>query len=253
MKDFTIVAKYTAKEMLKRKSFLISNLIIILIIIVGFNIPNIINNIKGDNGDESLKNILIIDSSNIYGQALDILNQPEYDNKFQITHENISKEQIKDKIDNNEIESAIVISLDNGNVKLDYVVDSLGIGGSNEECVNILANIYKNIKLANMGFSAEEIVEFNNPVITTVTELKEGSSGSMLFVAMMLSIVLFYAIYFCAYQVSSSITTEKTSKIMETLVTSTTPKTIVLGKTAGIGIVRIVTSYNNYSCSFYII
>lgn len=31
----------------------------------------------------------------------------------------------------------------------------------------------------------------------------------------------FYAIYFCAYQVSSSITTEKTSKIMETLVTST--------------------------------
>ena len=46
MKDFTIVAKFTAKEMLKRKSFLISNLIIILIIIVGFNIPNIINNIK---------------------------------------------------------------------------------------------------------------------------------------------------------------------------------------------------------------
>lgn len=253
MKDFKIVAKFTAKEMLKRKSFFISNLIIILIIIVGFNIPNIINNIKGDNSDEFLENILIIDSSNIYGEALDVLSQAENDNKFQITHENISKEQIKEKIDNNEIESAIVISLDNGNVKLDYVVDSLGMGSSNEEAINMLTNMYKNIKLANMGVSAEEIVEFNNPVITTVTELKEGSSGSMLFVAMMLSIVLFYAIYFCAYQVSSSITTEKTSKIMETLVTSTTPKTIVLGKTAGIGIVRIITSYNNYSCSFYII
>ncbi len=253
MKDFTIVAKFTAKEMLKRKSFLISNLIIILIIIVGFNIPNIINNIKGNNSEESSENILIIDSSNVYGEMLDVLNQTGNDNKFQITHEDISKEQIKEKIDNNEIESAVVISWENGNVKLDYIVDSLGIGGSNEEFINMLTDMYKNIKLANMGLSADKIVEFNNPVITTVTELKEGSSGSMLFVAMMLSIVLFYAIYFCAYQVSSSITTEKTSKIMETLVTSTTPKTIVLGKTAGIGLVRIITSYNNYNCSFYII
>ena len=57
---------------------------------------------------------------------------------------------------------------------------------------------------------------------------------------MMLSMVLFYAIYFCAYQVSSSITTEKTSKIMETLVTSTTPRTIVVGKTIGIGLVGLI-------------
>lgn len=57
---------------------------------------------------------------------------------------------------------------------------------------------------------------------------------------MLLSIVLFYAIYFCAYQVSSSITTEKTSKIIETLVTSTAPRTIVLGKTIGIGVVGLL-------------
>ena len=57
---------------------------------------------------------------------------------------------------------------------------------------------------------------------------------------MMMSLVLFYAIYFCAYQVSSSITTEKTSKIMETLVTSTSPRTIVLGKTVGIGLVGLL-------------
>ena len=57
---------------------------------------------------------------------------------------------------------------------------------------------------------------------------------------MILSLILFYAIDFCAYQVSTSITTEKTSKIIETLVTSTKPKTIVLGKTLGIGIVGFI-------------
>lgn len=91
-----------------------------------------------------------------------------------------------------------------------------------------------------MGFSKEQIAEFNEPIITTITELDGETSGQMIFVTMMLCIVLFYAIYFCAYQVSSSITTEKTSKIMETLVTSTKPSTIVLGKTAGIGSVGLM-------------
>ena len=67
----------------------------------------------------------------------------------------------------------------------------------------------------------------------------EEASGNV-YAMMLLSLVLFYAIYFCAYQVSSSITTEKTSKIIETLVTSTSPKTIVLGKTLGIGIVGLL-------------
>lgn len=90
-----------------------------------------------------------------------------------------------------------------------------------------------------MGISPEQIITINEPIQMEVTETKEGSSGGMLFAMMMLCIVLFYAIYFCAYQVSASITTEKTSKIMETLVTSTTPRTIVLGKTLGIGLVGL--------------
>ena len=43
MKDLWIVASYTIKDMLKKKTFLVSNLVILLIIIVGFNIPNIMN------------------------------------------------------------------------------------------------------------------------------------------------------------------------------------------------------------------
>ena len=54
---------------------------------------------------------------------------------------------------------------------------------------------------------------------------------------MLSSLVLFYAVYFCAFQVSSSITTEKTSKIIETLVTSTNPTNIIIGKTLGVGII----------------
>ena len=73
-----------------------------------------------------------------------------------------------------------------------------------------------------------------------ITQAEENKTGNNILPMMLLSIVLFYAIYFFAYQVSSSITTEKTSKIIETLVTSTSPKTIVLGKTLGIGLAGVM-------------
>ena len=74
----------------------------------------------------------------------------------------------------------------------------------------------------------------------SLEQTSEKKAEGNVLVIMLLSIVLFYAIYFCAYQVSSSITTEKTSKIMETLVTSTSPRTIILGKTLGIGLIGLV-------------
>ena len=46
MRDILTVMKFTIKDMVKRKSFIISMIIILVLIIVGFNIPNIINSIK---------------------------------------------------------------------------------------------------------------------------------------------------------------------------------------------------------------
>ena len=64
MKDLWIVASYTIKEMLKKKTFLISNLILIIIMIIGFNVPNFLNAIKDDSKGNGSK-MLIIDSQDI--------------------------------------------------------------------------------------------------------------------------------------------------------------------------------------------
>ena len=57
---------------------------------------------------------------------------------------------------------------------------------------------------------------------------------------MISSFILFFAIYFYGYSVSTSVSSEKTSRVMETLVTSTTPTKIVVGKTIAMGIVGLV-------------
>lgn len=243
MRDLITVAKFTGLEMVKRKSFLISNLIILLLIVIAFNIPNVMNALKGEESENADKTeIMVVDLENVFGEAIitslnEIEDSPYH---FVVKSEEIDREQINQKIENKELDGVIFIKSNGENVEIEYVVESLGMYGYSEGIGAMFSETYRGIKLANSGLTTDEIIKINEPVNMTVTELKEGSSGGTLFFAMMLCIVLFYAIYFCAYQVSSSITIEKTSKIMETLVTSTKPRTIVLGKTIGIGLVGLL-------------
>ena len=69
MKDLFTVMEFTIKETIKRKSFIISMLIIIGIIIIGFNVPNIIEAFSKSSDDEKAK-ILIVDEENIFGKEL---------------------------------------------------------------------------------------------------------------------------------------------------------------------------------------
>ena len=59
MKDLITVIKFTMKDMAKRKSFIISTIIILVLIVIGFNVPNIIKSINGENSKDKL---LIVDN-----------------------------------------------------------------------------------------------------------------------------------------------------------------------------------------------
>ena len=238
MKDLKTVILFTMKDMLKRKSFIVSTIIILVLIVIGFNIPNLIKSTQGENLGER---ILIIDKDNVFENSLELLKQSEIGYSVDIKNEEIKYEQIKEKIENKDCDSIILIDKKNEGIDIKYIVKSTTMMEAvPEDLINTLTSIYSNLQISKLNLSDEELnsITPNFNFILEQTD-EEEASGNIL-VMMLLSIVLFYAIHFCASQVSSSITTEKTSKIIETLVTSTTPKTIVLGKTIGIGIVGIL-------------
>ncbi len=241
MRDLITVANYTIKEMIKRKSFIISNIIILLIIVVGFNVPNILDSIKGDDTENLGDNIvLVVDENNIFDGNLETLNQMELGTNFKIQTEKITNEEIKQKIDDKEIFASIILKKENDVININYVIDSIAMNELPQYVIEALSKIYTNMQIGKLGLTTEQLASLNTGFNVEVIETNENPASGNIFAIMLLSMVLFYAIYFCAYQVSSSITTEKTSKIMETLVTSTTPRTIVLGKTIGIGIVGLL-------------
>ena len=108
------------------------------------------------------------------------------------------------------------------------------------DVINAIQLTYQNMQLSKLGIPEDKLPMLNTGNNIQVVSLSSDESSGNIFIMMILSIVLFYAIYFYAYQVSTAITVEKTSRIIETLVTSTSPKIIVLGKTIGIGIVGII-------------
>ena len=236
MKDILTVMKFTIKDMVKRKSFIISTLIILILIVIGFNVPNIIKSISGeDTGDK----LLIVDNEDIFEGSLEMLKQADLGTEVEI--EKATFEEIKTKIENEEIENAIMIERQENNVKIRYIVkDMTMMEEVPETIVNAINTLYTNVQINKLGLSPEQIQSITPNFEFSLEQTQEEKANGNIFAMMLMSIVLFYAIYFCAYQVSSSITTEKTSKIMETLVTSTSPKTIVLGKTIGIGLVGLL-------------
>ncbi|MGN1298948.1 MAG: ABC transporter permease [Candidatus Scatovivens sp.] len=236
MKDLKTVICFTIKDMVKRKSFIISTLIILILIIIGFNIPNIIKSIQGENLGTKL---LVVDSENIFEGSLETLKNIESNYEVEVK-DNLNYEQVKEKIDKEEYEEAIFIEKQDETINIKYIIKNANmIESVPDELINSINNIYTNLQISKLNLTVEQLQSITPNFNFALEQTDEQKASGNVFAMMLLSIVLFYAIYFCAYQVSSSITTEKTSKIIETLVTSTKPSTIVLGKTIGIGLVGL--------------
>lgn len=234
MSDIFTVMKFTMIDMLKRKSFIVSTIIILLLIIVGFNVPNLI---KAFSNDDGLEHMIISDKYNLYEGSLNTLKDLK---NYDFTIGTYSLDEIKDIIKNDEkMDSGIYIEESENGVKLTYIVKSAVFKSApNEDFVDAITSLYKNIQINKLNLTPAEMARINPVFDYNTIQTDEEAKGNVL-AMMLMSVVLFYAVYFCAYQVSSSITTEKTSKIIETLVTSTSPKNIVLGKTFGIGLVGL--------------
>lgn len=243
MKDLFLVASYTFKDLVKRKAFIISNIIILIMVVIGFNVPNIIKMFKGENENFGESKIAIVDKENLLEGSLNSLKQIEKELGYiiEIPEENVTIDQIKEQIKQEEIDSALVIEKTENGININYLVKSIGMTSMKpENLITAIEESYKNVQISKLNVSEEQMLKINMPFTIAMNQVDENEVQGNVFAMMLLSIVLFYAIYFYAYQVSTSITTEKTSKIIETLVTSTSPRTIVIGKTIGIGLAGLL-------------
>ena len=157
MKNLWTVAEFTIKDMVKRKSFIISMIVILVIIVIGFNVPRIMKMIQGDSNWNS--KILIIDEEDIFEGNISYLDTMNLGYEFKIAEEKLTDEDIKNKIEDEEADICIRFSKENGTVTMEYIVKSaaMDFGEVPQDIINAFANLYSNIQVSKLNLSEEEL------------------------------------------------------------------------------------------------
>ncbi|MCB2294687.1 ABC transporter permease [Clostridium algoriphilum] len=247
MKGFFTVLGYTFKENSRKKTFIISTIITLILTVVIVSLPAIIksfdndNKIKTEQTSSNYKNkgvIFVVDSKDIVKGNLNKLGSsfPQYKFKSE-TPSNIKL--LKDKVKNTENNALLIFDEKNGVPTFNYIVKQSGSGLDPAQLSQFTKSIFVTdlLKKANVSDDISQMLQ--SDVTFNVSELGKGKVSSSIS-SMAISMLLFFSIYYYGYGVAMSIASEKTSRVMELLVTSTKPSIIILGKSAAMGLLGLV-------------
>lgn len=249
MKEFLIVLGYTFKENSRKKSFVISTIITLLLTIVIISLPAIIksfdNNGKNSNvqtnqtkQQEKQGIIFIVDANGLLNGNLNKISNTfsQYEFKPQPS-DNI--DNLKERVNKEKNTALIVINEKDGIPTFDYFIKKFGSGLEPDAISRALKSIFVKDLLSNARVPDKIVTIAMSDISYNVKELGKGMMNSYIS-SIMICFLLFFSIYYYGYGVSMSVVSEKTSRVMELLVTSTKPSKIVLGKSAAMGLLGLI-------------
>ncbi len=251
------VFRFTFIQTLKAKSFIVSTIVVsailVLLVLAANFLPMLAMNDTADAVDSSadvskISTVYYHDESGIEPKA-DFSTLPEP----RPTFVEVSAEQYDEKIVSLKASTAAEVAVyitapsENGNISMLLSRPESDEIIQNGECRTLLANmadVLNKSKLLSLGVSEDDIALAEGYIKQDVTiageaPVSEFESIIKTMLPMMTSIILFMFIFVYGQMVAQAIATEKTSKVMELLLTSIKPLAVIIGKVLAIGCVAL--------------
>ena len=251
------VFRFTFIQTLKAKSFIVSTIVVsailVLLVLAANFLPMLAMNDTADAVDSSadvskISTVYYHDESGIEPKA-DFSTLPEP----RPTFVEVSAEQYDEKIVSLKASTAAEVAVyitapnENGNISMLLSRPESDEIIQNGECRTLLANmadVLNKSKLLSLGVSEDDIALAEGYIKQDVTiageaPVSEFESIIKTMLPMMTSIILFMFIFVYGQMVAQAIATEKTSKVMELLLTSIKPLAVIIGKVIAIGCVAL--------------
>ena len=245
MRDFLTVLTYTFRENIRKTTFIVSTAIILVLTVAIMIIPGFINQSDKSGkaaGNEqqtqvSEGNIYIIDNIKILNNDAGFLKLafPGYKPEFKSASETDS---LINRVKEEDKTFLLVLNENNGAPAFEYYYKKYGVGPNPEVLEPVIKNKYISSMLQSAGVNDNITAKVLSAPGLTQNELGKGYLKSTIS-GVIIIFVLFFAIYFFGYGIATSVASEKTSRVMETLVTSTRPSRIIMGKTAAMGLLGL--------------
>lgn len=239
---------FTFREQARKKSFIVSTVILYLLLIALICIPAIITSFQSGSNQSgssapaastpasSADTVYVIDSAGLVSGRLNEMGQ-QVGYRFVLKKPTDQKSLMRNvKADGSK--SLIIISRSGSTPSLTYYYKDMNSGPDGDALRGAVKKAYGENLLAASGVSPSLYNRALTDFSYTSSALGPGTMTGML-LSFAVTILLFMSIYMYGYWVAMSIASEKTSRVMEVLITSTKPSRIVIGKSLGMGVLGL--------------
>lgn len=251
MRQILTVFAFTYKDALRKKAFKISTIIILVAIAIVCAIPRISSAFDGgdtvqedtaqtEDGtqnqtgeEEKAKVCYYLDEAGLIPEGLKTL-QEAFPGWTVKNGEAEDEASYRGQIRETEDVSLVKVTM-SGELPFITVVNKNFMSGISENTVwEALSEVYIHSTLLAQGIS-EETIAFAQSTLPGTVETEGAMNLSGYIIGIALVMLTFFAVYYYGYGVSMSVATEKTTRVMETLVVSARPSRILFGKCLGMG------------------
>jgi ABC-2 type transport system permease protein len=261
MNSFWTVVGFTARNKLKAKSFLITTLIIAIVISIGANIPFFINKFGGGDSVTGIGYIQAGGASSATGDQLKAYFEQQEKKTVELVafedkgSEDANEKQLKEAIADKKIKGYLTFGdmTESGFPEMTYKSEKLLEVSTTSSLQGALLLIRQTTILQDAGLTQEQLAQLNAPIKIGTVQISategagsvgEGKSSTEQGVNMgliyFIIILLFMAVMISGQLIASEITSEKSSRVMEILITSVAPIKQMFGKIFGVFVVVVL-------------
>lgn len=248
MKQILTVFAFTYKDAIRKKAFIISTIIILAAIVIACAIPGIITTFKSDDSSEQAtenmgaqetdledvnKICYYIDEDNLIQDGVANL-QAQFSNWKIEAGEPAKEAEYRAQVKESENRSMVKVTMVNDMPFITVVNKNVLSGISENTVIEVLSDVYIYSTLIGQGV-AQETIDFAQSTLPGTVEIEGSMNLSGYIIGIVLTMMTFFAVYYYGYGVSMSVATEKTTRVMETLIVSAKPSRILIGKCLGMG------------------
>lgn len=225
MKQFFNVLTFELNNYFKNKAYLLSTVLISAFLVIGLSIPGFFNTNSLFGGDNDTKNSIVLYDKNNTLDSVDKL-KPYFGDVEIVTVS--SESDAKDKVNNGDVKSGFII---NSFTDYTYLVCNSDFKDKNQEIYEqAISKLFREDYLTSKGMNVEEIESlFNMPINSNVEILGKDSVSNFAYTYGLIFIIYFVVIAY-GQLIATSITSEKSNRAIEVLVTSTNTNSLIFGK-----------------------
>jgi ABC-2 type transport system permease protein len=241
MNKFSIVLAHTYLTKLKSKPFIITTLITVLLV---FGVTNL-NHIIELFSDDETKTVAVIDKTGELYEPLKAQLKTSGEKDIDLQMFKGTEDKAKEKVQNGEWQAYVVLSYDEQQLpKAAYYAMTVADSDTPLQLEQALQQLKTTLATMKIDLTPEQVKELYEPVVFDKVALeKNAKTEEELNQARSLVYILLFAIYIFVLMYGNMITmevaTEKSSRVMEILISSASPVQQMFGKIFGVALLSL--------------